>query len=108
MLIGKRDISRNSTVPIGATQPLGCSQPFHFNTRPTKHRQPQEGVEDRGSERPMDELSDGSATGYFSDKGTYKGRPSDPPAPIEDRPLVHPSTVTVTVLNSPDREMGRL
>eukprot|EP00116_Pleurobrachia_bachei_P015337 sb/3475599/ len=99
--ISERDIGRNTTIPIGAAQPLGGRQPFHFNTGPPKHRQPQKGIEYRSGEGTMYKLPDSSTAGYFSDEGPNKGRPSDPPAPVEYCPLVHPGTVTITIIYSP-------
>ena len=38
----------------------------------------------------VDELSDSPSPGYLSDKHSHEGRPGDPPAPVEDCPIVHP------------------
>ena len=64
---------------------------FHLDSRSTHEAEPHEGVDDRNGQGIVDELPDRAAFGDLGDEHAHEGRPGDPPAPVEDRPVVHPA-----------------
>ena len=48
----------------------------------------------RTEHRTGDDLPHSPASGDFGDEHSNKRRPGDPPAPVEDRPVIHPRSVS--------------
>ncbi|MNF83748.1 hypothetical protein D3C84_660770 [compost metagenome] len=57
----------------------------------TEGRNPDEGQHCGHQDHAQDELTNGASTGYSCDKHADKGRPRQPPAPIEHRPPALPA-----------------
>ncbi|VFB18076.1 Uncharacterised protein [Pseudomonas fragi] len=57
-----------------------------------ENRHPRQGKAQRNKQHAEHELADGPATGNTRNKQAYKGRPCDPPGPIEHGPAAQPVT----------------
>ena len=65
--------------------------PLHLYSRPADDAEPQERVDARDDQGVSDEVPDGAALGDLGDEHTDERAPGDPPAPVEDGPVVHPA-----------------
>mmetsp|Transcript_69542 Transcript_69542/g.196114 ORF Transcript_69542/g.196114 Transcript_69542/m.196114 type:complete len:522 (-) Transcript_69542:511-2076(-) len=64
--------------------------PVHADGSSPEGAEPDEGVEGGNREAEGDDVGDGAAAGDARQEGADEGCPGDPPAPVEDRPPVHP------------------
>ena len=64
---------------------------FHLDSRSTHDGQPHERIDDWHGQGAVEEFSNCAAFGDLGDEHAHERRPGDPPAPVEDRPVVHPA-----------------
>ena len=64
---------------------------FHLDFRSTHDAHPQQGIDDRHGECAVEKFSNGATSRDLGDEHARERRPGDPPAPVEDRPVVHPA-----------------
>ena len=72
-------------------QPNGPA--VHADGGRTEDAEPKHGIEEGQGEGVHDHLLDGTSTGDAGHESAHEGGPSDPPAPVEDGPPVHPGGV---------------
>ena len=65
---------------------------LHPQTGAAKDDHPHEDVDHRGRHRPSDEFLHSATNGDLGNEHADKGTPGNPPAPVEDRPTVHPAS----------------
>ena len=75
---------------VGADDACACGLALHLEAGSSVDDEPQEAVDDGHGHDAHDELADGAAARDLGSKHSDERRPRDPPAPVEDRPVVHP------------------
>ena len=64
--------------------------PFHSESGPAEHDEPQRHVDDGRGHHAKDEILHRPPERDLGDEHADERAPSDPPAPVEEGPVVHP------------------
>jgi len=85
--------------------------PVHLNACTAEAREPDEAIDHRHRKCEIDDLRHSPALRDFRQEHANERRPRNPPAPIEDRPPIHPRrvralTLDVTAASKPELREG--